>query len=393
MKLQPISTIKNSTVIQETEHLFSDNTLQEIFFPATVFSATLCNPQRFQKNQKLPFSIKLKIFFIFFKQGIYTWENITGLLPFKEEAKMAAFICFYLAFHSDYKGLLKWTALNPENRFYILCAECLLNRVPFFSIFFYPEFLHFKDLYGNTLLHLACEAGSSEIMNVMQPYLTFDLIYTPNQQGLTPLHLAIRKGDFQLIMFLIRLGGVKLKDGTWTPLHEACKQGNHSIALLFAMQEKNALYLADTKSRSCWELLCYYNHLKILSFFLGENPSKELNKDLKWTALLFLQACKGNALDIVAFFFEHADMKKLLFQENGNYGINALNFAIFGEHDKLLDLLITKAGEEILSLKDPNQETALHLATMASNPRIAEKILSYSSGKCLLHVQNQENVS
>ncbi|XP_024938957.1 LOW QUALITY PROTEIN: death-associated protein kinase 1 [Cephus cinctus] len=61
-----------------------------------------------------------------------------------------------------------------------------------------------KDLEGDTLLHIACEAGDEEMASLLiENGAELDI---PNEKGLTPLHVAARHGHINLVRLLCLAG-------------------------------------------------------------------------------------------------------------------------------------------------------------------------------------------
>ncbi|KAK3739735.1 hypothetical protein QZH41_016183 [Actinostola sp. cb2023] len=118
-----------------------------------------------------------------------------------------------------------------------LAAECLLRGNANASL---------CDRHGNTPVHTACSHGDVGCLRVLldrrlRKETEFPEIHWQNYDGYTPLHLAVIKGNREIIKMLISVGAnVETKDGTCgrTPLHLAIEHNNLAIAGFLILEAK-----------------------------------------------------------------------------------------------------------------------------------------------------------
>ncbi|NXI49398.1 NFKB2 factor, partial [Chloroceryle aenea] len=110
------------------------------------------------------------------------------------------------------------------------------------------------DRYGNSLLHLALQAGDEEMLKTLLAHLGSAapyLLRLPNFHGLLPVHLAVKAKSLACLDLLVRKGAdvnAMERQGGRTPLHLAVEMENLNMAthLVKKVQEGMAdLWLGD----------------------------------------------------------------------------------------------------------------------------------------------------
>ncbi|KFQ44015.1 Nuclear factor NF-kappa-B p100 subunit, partial [Nestor notabilis] len=92
------------------------------------------------------------------------------------------------------------------------------------------------DRYGNSLLHLALQAGNEEVLRTLLAHLgsaTPYLLQLPNFHGLLPVHLAVKAKSLACLDLLVRKGAdvnAVERQGGRTPLHLAVEMENLNMA-------------------------------------------------------------------------------------------------------------------------------------------------------------------
>ncbi|NXL62943.1 NFKB2 factor, partial [Chordeiles acutipennis] len=92
------------------------------------------------------------------------------------------------------------------------------------------------DRYGNSLLHLALQAGDEEMLRTLLAHLgsaTPYLLHLPNFHGLLPVHLAVKAKSLACLDLLVRKGAdvnAVERQGGRTPLHLAVEVENLNMA-------------------------------------------------------------------------------------------------------------------------------------------------------------------
>ncbi|XP_028942904.1 nuclear factor NF-kappa-B p100 subunit-like, partial [Antrostomus carolinensis] len=92
------------------------------------------------------------------------------------------------------------------------------------------------DRYGNSLLHLALQAGDEEMLRTLLAHLgsaTPYLLHLPSFHGLLPVHLAVKAKSLACLDLLVRKGAdvnAVERQGGRTPLHLAVEMENLNMA-------------------------------------------------------------------------------------------------------------------------------------------------------------------
>ncbi|KAF1462804.1 hypothetical protein FQV21_0011858, partial [Spheniscus demersus] len=92
------------------------------------------------------------------------------------------------------------------------------------------------DRYGNSLLHLALQAGDEEMLRTLLAHLGSAapyLLHLPNYHGLLPVHLAVKAKSLACLDLLVRKGAdvnAVERQGGRTPLHLAVEMENLNMA-------------------------------------------------------------------------------------------------------------------------------------------------------------------
>ncbi|NXK51959.1 NFKB2 factor, partial [Chauna torquata] len=92
------------------------------------------------------------------------------------------------------------------------------------------------DRYGNSLLHLALQAGDEEMLRTLLAHLGSAapyLLHLPNFHGLLPVHLAVKAKSLACLDLLVRKGAdvnAVERQGGRTPLHLAVEMENLNMA-------------------------------------------------------------------------------------------------------------------------------------------------------------------
>nr|ALG40994.1 NF-kappa B [Actinia tenebrosa] len=103
------------------------------------------------------------------------------------------------------------------------------------------------DRHGNTPVHIACAQGDIGCLKVLlnkklrKESEEFPEIHWQNYNGFTPLHLAVIRGNREIIKMILSVGAdVEAKDGTCgrTPLHLAVENNNLAIAGFLILEAK-----------------------------------------------------------------------------------------------------------------------------------------------------------
>ena len=148
---------------------------------------------------------------------------------------------------------------------------------------------HKKDLHGQSLLHVACESGNEDIVNLLTEKYKLE-INEIDQLGWTPLHSACKEGHLTIAESLINKGAFvrAMTDQGSTPLHYLARNKDDNPLLVhrvinLLIKKGNSV---DIKNR------------------LGETPLHIAASFGRQQYLLYLINCKAdlNALSLFVLF-------------------------------------------------------------------------------------------
>jgi ankyrin repeat protein len=147
---------------------------------------------------------------------------------------------------------------------------------------------------GSTLLHLAAEFGTEELVRFMIDEYKFDS-NKPNIKGNTPLHQAAYGGKLGTLKYLINDKHSNPEAEGWrkrTPLHEACKMGRIEVAEYLLKEHKVNPACRDEKNATPLHMAALNGHLAVVKLLVedfqcnpcvvsrnGETPSDCANRE------------------------------------------------------------------------------------------------------------------
>ncbi|WP_264688145.1 ankyrin repeat domain-containing protein [Wolbachia endosymbiont (group A) of Sympetrum striolatum] len=208
-----------------------------------------------------------------------------------------------------------------------------------------------KDNHECTPLHLACENGQTEVVNLLLKREDID-VNAISKDGYTPLHLATEKGYIEIVKTLIEgEGDVKAVDKYRnTPLHLAAKKGRIEIVktLIEAGANVDAI---DRDGRTSLHLAIQYGCKETVKTLIGAGANVNAADEDKRTPLH------------IATQFCRKEIVKILVEARANvnaadkYGCTPLHFAEDAETVKTL----IGAGAKVNAL-DKDKRTPLHNA-------------------------------
>ena len=211
---------------------------------------------------------------------------------------------------------------------------------------------------GNTPIHIATSLGRIDMVELLQKYDGFNL-NTPNGEGLTPVHMAVKNDDLVTIRRFNVLGAdlEAFSSGNITPMASAACSG----------------------------------HLPIVDFFLQAGVSSETSDNNGTTP--FLHAAKNACIPTMTTILTQ---RSEALNETDSDDLTALHYAAVNEGgDDALAFLLSKGIN--VDTRDKYNRTALHFAASSGLCHIMDILLKANAdihavdnkGRSVLHIALQ----
>ena len=308
-------------------------------------------------------------------------------------------------------------SLQNNNGNTALHIACRVNNATFVDALLKQKAcnLGIKNSDGNTPLHVACSQGYSEIAKMIAS-VSCNELYTLNNSfqspfqvassesifqnpelcrllvtkmyenndsfGNTPLHIACKDNDVQLLKVAVELKcDPNLTNITGeTPVHLACTSGNlEMVRLLMKMN-------CDTKIENkdgddALMIALHFGHLEIVELLIRNTPRATLSKEIRRLLENSLDPCH-----LVAFHFEHSktilhalccergdtDLLRLIYSKvtptsyepRDEKGFTPLHYACYSGNTDIAKYLINELSCDA-TIKTKQNEKALHLACIS----------------------------
>jgi ankyrin repeat protein len=257
------------------------------------------------------------------------------------------------------------------------------NQTKLIGIFLQCEFnINIKNMDGDTPLHLAinhiscnqssCDLPMALLVKIKEEYKK-ECISQANNVGDTALHLAIRKGNYNLVEVLLKYGAEQniANNAGYTPFYLASTGNEQKILNLLLGRE----YM------DCHEHLAIaLEDDKLLNYWISRNGTETKNK-LKQTPLYFAVINnKFNAVNILLdakanLSFTYGDKQQTVFHFlASNLDIGATGSLILRTILVYIQNCITNAY--VLNTRDTEGNTALHLAANYGNINVFKLLLN-----------------
>uniref|UniRef100_A0ABD2VZP1 Uncharacterized protein n=1 Tax=Trichogramma kaykai TaxID=54128 RepID=A0ABD2VZP1_9HYME len=233
---------------------------------------------------------------------------------------------------------------------------------------------NFSDNKRQTCLHIICMRDDENIAKML--FQICDEKHRPikvdaqDNEGRTPLHKAIDKGNIKLVEILLRRGARPnlADDKKITPLHAICKRKNGDDGLLKRFfeinDELNQLVEVDTKNEegsTPLHLALSHGCKKLNQLLLEKHADPNLANAEGHTPLHVICQREDDDVDLVKMLFEMSDKfnKPIQIDARDKSGCTPLHLALNGGHEQIAEWLLRRGAD--LNSANAQGSTPLHL--------------------------------
>ncbi len=232
--------------------------------------------------------------------------------------------------------------------FFVRERECLSKLLdsPYLDV---EDISDLRDTYGNTLLHIASEAGDVEAVKMLLDVISD----VENDRGATPLHVAANGEVARLLIKYVYINE-KDRDGR-TPLHYAALSGRLDVVKVLIEQEDIFIDATDNEGNTPLMLALKERHIQVAKLLIESGAIINIRNNNGDTPLHFAVLI-GDA-ELVRMMLERgADVNA----QNAD-GDTPLHVAVRRGYVEIVKLLLSNNAK---ILRNKRNETPLHIAAM-----------------------------
>lgn len=225
---------------------------------------------------------------------------------------------------------------------------------------------------GDSLLHVAVSKGFFDSVQFL--IKSGVAINAKNIYGETPLYQAASMGNIDLLTFLIK-SGADIKSQTVTGdtiLHHAASLGNTPIAR-YLLAGKYGLLINEINSKGETPLhkAALAGKCAMLKFLIENNGDINIKKE--GFSILHIAAAEGNERAVVCIL-DYGGMKV---DELGLWGITPLNLAVSQGHTRIAEILLKRKANP--NSRTKNNWSPLHRAVLNGHLDIIRLLHKYNA--------------
>ena len=204
-------------------------------------------------------------------------------------------------------------------------------------------------------------------------------IEVKDPKGMTPLHLAVVNGKFEVVKILVHVANMEAKSDItkMTPLHYAVRNG-HSVIVLFLIEKGAPIDAKDANGSTPLHIGLKEDQTEIAKILIQKGAQIDAEDFLGCTPLnvALNHWSKG-----------HREIAKILFDMGAKYKFNGmmdlgwtyLHFVVDKDHIELAKYLIGSKGVQIDAKGKKDGNTPLHIAARNGNFELAKLLVEHGA--------------
>ncbi|KAL0311525.1 UNVERIFIED_CONTAM: protein ACCELERATED CELL DEATH 6 [Sesamum angustifolium] len=232
-----------------------------------------------------------------------------------------------------------------------------------------------KNDEGHTALHEALKYGHEEVARILINK-NLEMPYSLNKEGKSLLYLAAEAGFVTIVRLLMdnpvgnnTMGG---KHKNKSPVYAAIRGRNIDVIKLLWERDPSSFELRNGKGKNPLHAAVCMGYTEAVKFLLDKHYEFAYQND-KWGNYPIHSASNKGLLDIIKFMLQQRpDIRDLLTA----HGQNMLHVAArSGKYEAVKYMLKMPGLEKLISERDEDGNTPLHLATMYGHLKIVAMLV------------------
>lgn len=233
----------------------------------------------------------------------------------------------------------------------------------------------------DTPLHLAARSGDTEVLLDALSMAGVEewkgLLTKQNQSGETILYVAAECGHVDLVRELmpyydIGSAGIKARNG-YDAFHIAAKQGDLDVLKILMEKSHELSMTSDSANTTALHTAAAQGHFEVVKFLLEECGNLALIAKNNGKMALHSASRNGHLEVVKAFLSKEPGLATVCDKK----GQTALHMAVKGQSPDVVEELLNLHPSP-LNMVDTKGNTALHIATRKARTQILSKLLNHS---------------